>query len=192
MRPFLEVFVPLFVAIDVFGLLPIFLTFTEGQSRPVTRSIALEAVMTAAVVGVVFLLGGPWILQMVGVTVEDFEIAGGVLLVVLSIQDILSSEKRQRRVKAEALGIVPLGIPFIVGPAVLTTLLALTSTHPLSIIFVAYGFNLLIVLAVLWTAPWLDRMLGRATSRALSKVLMILLAAIGVAMIRRGIFNILR
>ncbi len=192
MRSFLEVFVPLFVAIDVFGLLPIFLTFTEGQSKPVTRSIALEAVVTAAVVGVVFLLGGRWILDMVGVTVGDFEIAGGVLLVVLSIQDILSSEKRQRRVQAESLGIVPLGIPFIVGPAVLTTLLALTSTHPLPRILLAYGVNLLIVLAVLWMAPWLDRMLGRATSRALSKVLMVLLAAIGVAMIRRGVLSSLR
>ena len=73
-------FLPLFVAVDVVGLLPIYLGWTASLSEVERRPVALEATLTATVVGVSFLLAGDAILTVLGVTVGDLQVAGGLLL----------------------------------------------------------------------------------------------------------------
>ena len=119
-------------------------------------------------------------------TVGDFQVAGGVVLLVLSIYDLLHPETPLRQSGAR-LGVVPLGIPLIVGPAVLTTLLTVARTHGYLVTLVAFVLNLAIVWAALRWASLLGRLLGEAGARAVAKVFALILAAIGVTFIRRGL-----
>jgi len=104
-------FVPLFVAVDAIGLLPLFLALTEGVKDRDLRRIILQSILTAAGVAIGFLVLGQAVLSLLGITVHDFMIAGGILLFGIAFSDILSSEKPQRAVDPESLGAVPLGVP---------------------------------------------------------------------------------
>lgn len=108
-------FVPLFVAVGAVGVLPIFLSLTEGLEANKVRRTILESVTTACVVAVVFLVVGPRFLFFLGITIPDFMIAGGILLLVIALTDLITGEKRQREADPEGLGAVPIGIPLITG-----------------------------------------------------------------------------
>src|SRR5437773_6299793 len=120
-RPLLLTFIPLFVAVDVVAVVLVYLGIGMPLDETARRRLVLEATMTAAAIGLGFLLVGDAVLHFLGVTVGDFQVAGGVLLLVLSIYDLLHPELPLRQPGAH-LGVVPLGTPMIVGPATLTTL----------------------------------------------------------------------
>ena len=137
MPAFWSAFLPLFVAVDVVGVLPVYLGFVAALDEPARRRIVLDATLTAAGVGGGFLFLGDAILAVVGVSVGDFQVAGGLLLLVLAIYDLLHPELPLRQPGVH-LGVVPLGTPLIAGPAVLTTLLTIART--LGISPGAFGF----------------------------------------------------
>ncbi len=124
LRALLQAFIPLFVAVDVVAVVLVYLGLGMPSNEATRRRLVLEATITAAAVGLGFLLVGDAVLYFLGVTVGDFQIAGGVLLLVLSIHDLLHPELPLRQPGARP-GVVPLGVPMIVGPAVLT----LARTH---------------------------------------------------------------
>jgi multiple antibiotic resistance protein len=114
-------FIPLFVAMDIIGALPIYLGLTADMTDAAKRRIVKQATLVAAVIGLAFLFTGKGVFALLGVTVADFKVAGGILLLVLSILDIIKS-REERRVMGDEIGIVPLGMPLIIGPAALAAL----------------------------------------------------------------------
>jgi multiple antibiotic resistance protein len=186
-REFWLCFFPLLVAVDAVGVLPIFMGLTEDVDARGRRQAIVQSFVTALVVSLAFVAAGKLILAFVGVTVADFLIAGGALLFALSLTDLLTVEKRRRRVDAASLGAVPLGVPLIVGPAVLTTTLVLLSEHGYGPTVPALLANIAIACGVFWLADPISRALGKAGSRTVSKLAALLLAAIAVRMVRRGI-----
>lgn len=186
LRGFILTFLPIFVAVDVVGLLPIYLAVSSWIEEEERRATALEATITAGLVGTAFLLAGDAVLTVLGVSVGDLQIAGGIVLLVLSIYDLLHPELPLRQPGAR-FGAVPLGIPMIVGPAVLTTLLTLARAHGYLLTLAAFAANLGIVWVTLHWATVLGRILGAVGARAVAKVSNLLLAAIGVTLIRQGI-----
>lgn len=186
LRGLLPAFVSLFVAVDVVGVLPVYLALAAELAESERRRVVAEATLTAAGVGVGFLVVGDAALHLLGVTVGDFEVAGGLLLLVLSVYDLLHPVAPLRQVGVRS-GVVPLGIPMIVGPAVLTTLLALGRSHGYLVTLVAFSVNLVLVWVTLRWARQIGRALGEAGARAVAKVASLLLAAIGVTMMRRGL-----
>ncbi|HRY28572.1 MAG TPA: MarC family protein, partial [Elusimicrobiota bacterium] len=82
MRTFWQCFVPLFVAVDAIGVLPIYLGLTQGFSREQHRRVILQSMLTATVVALAFLAAGPAVLRFLRITVPDFMVAGGTLLFV--------------------------------------------------------------------------------------------------------------
>jgi multiple antibiotic resistance protein len=185
-RTLLLTFIPLFVAVDVVGLVVIYLGIALPFDEADRHRLVGEATMTAGAVGVSFLFAGDAVLSFLGVTVGDFQIAGGLLLLVLSLYDLLHPELPLRQPGARP-GVVPLGIPMIVGPAVLTTLLTLARTHGYLVTLLGFALNLGLVWAALRWAPVVERVLGEAGCRAITKVLHVLLAAIAVTFVRRGV-----
>lgn len=187
MEAFWLCFFPMFVAVDAVGILPLFIHLTEGVERHAVRRIIVQSMITAFVVALVFLALGRWIFQYLGITVADFLIAGGILLFTISVIDIITVEKRVAQVDADSLGAVPIGVPLIVGPAVLTTIFVLVGEYGLMPTVTATVVNIAIAGAVFWLSEPLNRILGRSGSRALSKLAGILLAAIAVMMVRKGV-----
>ena len=192
MSDFWLCFFPMFVAVDAVGILPLFMHLTEGVDRQAVRKIIVQSMITALVVALVFLALGRWIFQYLGITVADFLIAGGVLLFTISVIDVITVEKRIAQVDADGLGVVPIGVPLIVGPAVLTTIFVLVGEYGIMPTVAATVANIVIAGGVFWLAAPIHRILGRSGSRALSKLAGILLAAIAVMMVRRGILMLLQ
>jgi len=186
----LLVFIPMFFTVDPIGILPIFASLTQGLSPQSKRDIIIQSLITASLVAVGFILLGKVIFHFLGITMGDFMVAGGVILFCLAMVDLTVQGKTRRGVASE-LGAVPIGTPLVVGPAVLTISLMLVSVHGLVITFIALFLNIAIVGIVFTYSDILMSFLGPSGSRALSKVMMLLLAAIGVMMVRRGIIEIM-
>jgi multiple antibiotic resistance protein len=183
---FLMAFVPLFFAVDAPGVLPLYIGLTEGMDQAKRRRVLRHALVTALVVAVGFVLFGKWIFSLMGITVEDFEVAGGLLLFVIAALELVTESKYTRRVP-ETMGAVPLGTPLIIGPATLTMALMLTGVYGLWETLAAVIVNIGIAGVIFLGADAVTRLLGPAGSRALAKVASLVLAAIAVMMIRKGL-----
>ena len=186
-RPFLLAFIPLFVAVDPIGLLPIFVGLTQRLQPAERRRVIRESVTTALGVALVFICVGRWILDAVGVTVGDFLIAGGLVLLVLAIDDLRQADVSLPRHGLSHVGVVPLGVPLIAGPAVLATSLILLQTFGLAMTLASVLANVGVVTFVLLFANRLFAWLGDDGARVVSKIANLLLIAIAVMLVRRGL-----
>jgi len=186
MDSFVHCFVPIFVAMDVAGLLPVYLSLTRSLEEPARQRIGVQAIATAFIISAAFIFIGQVIFELLGITVRDFQIAGGVLLVVLAIVDML--RLGEINISHTHVGPVPLGTPLIAGPAVLTSLLVLLPLHGAKMTLLALAANLLIAMLALRFSRRLVALVSEEGMRALSQVISLFLAAIGVALIRRGLF----
>jgi multiple antibiotic resistance protein len=186
----LLVFIPMFFTVDPIGILPIFVSLTQGCSAGQKREIITQSLITASLVAVGFIILGKLVFHLLGITMGDFMVTGGVILFCLAMVD-LTTQSRSRRGVTKELGAVPIGTPLIVGPAVLTISLMSVSVHGLLPTLIAVFINIAITGVVFIYSDALMRFLGRSGSLALSKVMMLLLAAIGVMMVRRGIIEIM-
>lgn len=195
-RDFFEAFIPLFVAIDPFGMVPIFLAVTANMTATQRRRVSFEAVGAATIIALSFMFLGHAIFRFLYITEDDFRIAGGILLLVLAIMDLLIPGKPAVE-EPQIVGIVPLAMPLIAGPATLTTVLVLASNEDRTR---AYGYsmtalslvvNFAFLLAVMLAAGRIGKIIGLNALRAISKLVMVLLAAIAVNFIRTGIANLI-
>jgi len=188
MKAFLLSFIPIFVAMDAIGVLPIFIGLTEHLKKREKHRIILQSIVTAFLIGIVFLFLGKWIFKILGIMVADFKIAGGIVLLAISLRDLLQYEK-PHRLSAETMGAVPIGIPLITGPAVLTTILILLDSYGVVLTISSFLVNLAIAWVVFFYAGVISDFLGKAGSKAVSKIAHLLLAAIAIMMVRKGIVD---
>jgi multiple antibiotic resistance protein len=181
-KSFLLTFVPLFIAVDALGNVPFFMSLTEGMPAAEQRKTAHIAVGTAAVVGLAFL----FFLSLMGISVGSFAIAGGIVLLVLSIK-YLTTGRMVELIKEEMVAVVPIGTPLTVGPATITTLLLLTSEFPVALVLLSFLLNLVISWGSFLLSQRIVRFMGQGGLKAVSKVFSLLLAAIAVTMVIRGL-----
>lgn len=186
MENYLYAFVSIFVAVDALGVLPIFIGLTEGLERRVRRKVIVQSLITAVIVAIGFLFLGKYIFQFMGILPQDFMVAGGVLLFAIATLDLVTESKYSQR-HVETLGAVPIGMPLIVGPATLTTSLMLVGVYGVPPVATSLVVNIGLAGLIFLSADFLTRLLGRAGSRALSKVASLILAAIAVMMVRKGL-----
>ena len=183
---FLQAFIPLFIAIDPIGLAAIFLALGSGVPKETRRKIARQAALTGGVVALLFLFLGQSIFAALGITVSDFQIAGGLILFMIAARDLIHSAAEAPPKLADDFGVVPLGMPLIAGPASITTLLLLSQTLGVSITLAALAVNLFLVVLAFAYSDRIGSLIGATGMRAISKIVSLLLAAIAVNMVRRG------
>lgn len=191
LKPYLLSFIPVFVAVNSIGILPVFLSLTEGMDRWERRRTIYTSVLTATILALSFMFLGKWLLLFMGITIADFRVAGGLLLLVLSVNLLFPKEDERGKLHKDV-GAFPLGTPLITGPAVLTTVLVLSGTRSFVPTTASLILNMLIVLLVFLKADLVAKVMGKAGMKAFSKVFHILLAAIAVTMVRRGIVEIIK
>jgi len=185
--------IPLFVAIDAIGSLPFILSLTQDMSPTERPKVIRYAMLTAFVLGLAFIGIGKGVFFALGLEIADFLVAGGAILLVLSIRHLMTGKfvELQPTVSKEVIGIVPIGTPLVVGPAVLTTLLLLIEQYSLSAVLLAFVINLSFASVVFFQANRVSRLLREPGLRAASQIASLLLAAIAVMMIRKGIIEII-
>jgi multiple antibiotic resistance protein len=188
LKQFLLSFIPIMVALDAPGTLPLYVGMTEGMQKPERKRIVRQSIITAFLVAVGFILVGQAIFNALGILVEDFMIAGGIVLLIIAIADVVRAGERKLE-RGPEFGVVPLGTPLIAGPGTLTTALVLVGTSGYLPVILSLVVNLLIAWIIFAQADRIIRFIGLSGSRAFAKVASLILAAFAVKMIRSGIFK---
>jgi len=198
----LKFFVVFFVVIDPVSLIPLFTGLTTGASTEYKRRMALKAVMISATILLLFALGGAAFLQLMGISLEAFRIFGGLLLFLLALEMVFARESGTRTSSDEAaesrrradISVFPLAFPFIAGPGALATILLwfgrihLPAQAGLFAAFIAAAALVLaIVVALLWVAEPLMRVIGVTGANVASRILGVILGALAVQFVLDGL-----
>lgn len=188
LRKVLITFIPIFVAMDALGILPIFVGMTRRQTVHERRRIVRLSMLTAFILTALFTVLGKAIFRFMGITVFDFMVAGGVILFILAILDVMGA-RHAHDDDAGTMGIVPLGTPMVAGPALITTCVLMANEYGILVTLISLSLNIVIAGVLFSFSHILTRVLGDAGSAALSKITSLLLASIAVMMIRRGVLS---
>lgn len=185
-QPFLMSFIPIMVALDAPGTLPIFVGMTEDMEKQERARVVRQSIVTALLVTMGFILIGRAVFKALGILVEDFMIAGGIVLLIIAIYDVLRAGER-KVLQSRELGVVPLGTPLIAGPATLTTALVLVGSYGYVPVTLSLAANLIIAWIIFSQSDLIIRLIGISGSRDFAKVMALILAAFAVKMIRTGL-----
>jgi multiple antibiotic resistance protein len=179
--------VALFVVVDPIGTVPIVVGLTKGMKPAEKQRNFRLATYVGSVLLIVFALAGQEILSLFGISLYSFMIAGGILLLLISIDLLLRGETRQRVGAEEDIGAVPIAFPLLAGPgAITTTIVTLQSSG-----FVIAIPSIIIVMLITWvTLRYVDRIygfLGQTGSAVIAKLMGIFVAAIAIQYVLTGI-----
>ena len=190
----------IFFVIDPLATAPIFLTITSGDSVTSRRSTARRAAFAAWLTLTIFAVAGGLIFRAFGISLGAFKIAGGIMLLLMSI-DMMRAQPSPTRTTAEEqdagraaddVAIFPLAIPMLAGPGAIATVMVLMSRaawHPVRtpLVFVAVTITCLVAWLLMRSAAQAERLLPKTLLRAIERIMGLLLAAIAVEFIAGGV-----
>jgi multiple antibiotic resistance protein len=192
-------FTTMFIIMDPPGLVPVFIALTQGMSAEQRRAIAVRACIVAGVLMILFLFVSEAVLGFIGISMDAFRIAGGILLFLTAL-DMLFQRRQARRADNAAEGqaehqddpsVFPLALPLIVGPGAITTIILLagnaTSAADFGAIAGVLMAMLLITFLAFLVAPTIERALGKTGLNIVTRVLGMLLAALAVQFVLDGL-----
>lgn len=193
-------FVVFFVVVEPISLIPLFAGLTEGASPNYQKLMAGKATAIALGICVVFAVAGAKFLQVMGISLSSFRIAGGTLLFLIALDMVFArasgsrstTPEREESLKRDDISVFPLAFPFIAGPGALATiLLTAGETWDKPLLFAAFLLVVAVVLVICWclmlTAPRLMRVLGVTGANVMSRLSGVVLAALAVQFIIDGI-----
>ncbi len=189
-------FTALFVVIDPPAQTPIFVALTQGMDKQTRRGIATRACLTAAGILAMFAAFGEAVLGFVGISMEAFRVAGGVLLFLTALDMLFERRTKRRETSAEEEehadpSVFPLGIPLIAGPGAIATMILLAGQHPgvqgLAVVIGVMLFVVAMVFLMYLTSGAVARLLGKTGLNVLTRLLGMLLAALSVQFILDGL-----
>jgi multiple antibiotic resistance protein len=189
LHPFWLSLIPIMVALDAPGTLPLYVAMTEGLKERERKRIVRHSIITAFLITIAFAFLGRAVFRALGIMVEDFMIAGGIVLLIIAVIDIVRAGEKRVTI-SPTIGVVPLGTPLIAGPATLTTTLVLVGSYGYLPVILSLIVNILLAWLIFSQAERIIRFIGIHGSRAFAKVAALLLAAIAIKMIRSGVFKL--
>ena len=178
----------LFVVLDAPGNAPLFYFFTKDLEPWRRVEIIRRSILIALGILLFFVFAGDLVLKYLGITVNDFRVAGGIILFIYAVLGILGHTAAEE-VSSEDIAIVPLATPLLAGPGAITAVIYIKYSMGLDIALTSLALNMVIAWLLLENGEKLLALLGKQGSTVLSKILAILLAAYAIAMIREGIFS---
>lgn len=187
---FVEAFVLLFAVVDAFGTVPIFIGLT-GAYPDHRKKIVKEAVLISTVILVIFALFGWLIFEIFGITIDDFRIAGGIILFAVAVDHLRGSDGRSKGLEPSDIAAFPLATPLLAGPGAISTVIII-SASPYSpfLALLVIAANSFLVYLVLSGSDWVSRILGPNGTVALSRITALLIAALAVSFVVTGITDI--
>ena len=186
----LEAFVTLFVIMDPIGNIPLFITMAKGMPLKEIRKGVDRSVFVAGVLLFAFLFLGIQIFSVFGININSFEIAGGIVLLVLGILYVFGASLKFMKTHGNDFS-VPLGTPLLTGPGVITATVILVQEKGTLVTVIAAFLTLIATWIILINSTKLYLILGEHWTDVISRVMGIFLAAIAVEFIVKGIVNII-
>lgn len=180
-------FAALFIILDPLLSVPIFAAMTKGQTPAEIHKQAFIAVAVAGCLMYLFLVFNKMIFDILGLNMPSFQIAGGILLFLLGIQEALGIEIGHTKEHTKTAAGVVIGTPLLCGPGTITTVMLLSRDFGTLITFVAITLSLLATWLVLYFSENIQRILGDVITDIMGKVLGMFVAAIAVKIIASGI-----
>ena len=185
-------FVLLFSVYDAIGTVPLFLGLTQGYTEH-RATIVRDAVIISTIILFVFAAVGPEIFQLLGITINDFKIAGGIILFIIAVDMLRGRISQTRTIAASEIAAFPLATPLLAGPgAISTVMIEANPPYGLLEIFLVILLNSLIAFVILERASWVQKVLGTNGTQVFTRIVGLLIAAIGVAFIREGIMAVIQ
>ncbi|MBA4758506.1 MarC family protein [Sphingosinicella sp.] len=196
---FISALATLFVVIDPPGCAPIYSSLTAGASAQQRRSMAIRSVLVAAAVLLFFAFLGKGMLAALGISLDAFRIAGGILLFLIASEMVFEKRTERRNSRAqevaskeiEDVSVFPMAIPMLAGPGSIASVMLLTSQAngwvERSVVLAALGIVLALTLLALLTAGPLMRLLGEKIEAMITRLLGVILAALAAQYVIDGI-----
>lgn len=189
MEGLIGAFVTLFVIMDPVGNIPVFMSLTKGMPKSEVKRNADKSVLVAGVLLFVFLFFGLRIFDFFSIDLDSFQIAGGIILLILAVSYVLGLTHKFIKHRADLS--IPIGTPLLTGPGVITTTIILVKENGPYITVIAAFLTLLATWLILWNSSRLYKILGEHWTDVVSRVMGIILAAIAVEFITKGVLNTL-
>lgn len=179
--------IALFIIVDPFGNIPIFVGLTDGIPDVQKKKVYDTAVLVGMALLLVFAFTGQEILSLFALSIYSFEVAGGILLLIIAIRILISGSMHEKVESPESLGAVPIAIPLLVGPGAITTTIFDLQAYGIVLAILA----VLIVLSLTWVIlryiNGIYKFLGKTGSLVIARVMALLIAAIAVQYILTGV-----
>ena len=179
--------IALFIIVDPFGNIPIFIGLTENITDAQRKKTYNTAVLVGFALLLVFAFTGQEILTIFGLSIYSFEVAGGILLLIIAIRILLADSHEKTAESPESLGAVPIAIPLLVGPGAITTTIFNLQNYGTAITIVAVVVVLALTWVILRFINGFYRVLGKTGSLVIARVMALLIAAIAVQYILTGV-----
>ena len=197
---FISAFITFFVVIDPPGCAPIYASLTAQASVSDRRSMAVRAVAVAGIILIIFGIFGEELLGALGISLDSFRIAGGIMLFIIALEMVFEKRTQRRKARAqevnetpeiEDVSIFPMAMPMIAGPGSIATIMLLTSQNEgletALVIFAALGLVLILTLIALLGAGPMMRFVGAKVETVITRLLGVLLGALAVQFVIDGL-----
>tara|TARA_B110000438_G_scaffold188973_1_gene180571 strand:- start:973 stop:1584 length:612 start_codon:yes stop_codon:yes gene_type:complete len=198
---FIQAFVLYFVVIDPIGNTPIFMSITQLQNEKEKRQTAIEAVIIATIILILFSIIGQFLLSYLKVSLESFRIAGGIILFLIAIEMLFNKRQERKQQVLEQtkdkLSIFPLAIPILAGPAAITSVIVIAIEYQGNILLQSISLIGLVMVMIMTLIFFLlltksDKFLNKNITNIISRVIAIILAALSIQYIIDGILVIFK
>ena len=185
-----QVFIMLFVIMDPPGCIPIFMALTKDVSKEERERELNHAVAVASILLLLFAFMGKVVLDVLGITLNSFMIAGGILLLFIAF-DLLRGEHKYGVRGGSSVGAVPLGIPLLAGPGAITAVMVIIQSYGVGFVLFAIFSAIVATKLVLGQSERIFHIIGKVGSEVLSRVMGIMVAAIAIQFIVDGILGLI-
>lgn len=182
-------FIMLFIVLDSIGNIPLFYSITEKMSSEERAKAFTKSVIVASILLTVFAVAGHHLFSWYGSSFADFKVAGGLLLLLIAVGEILGRIEAEQ-LRSEEIAVVPMATPLLAGPGSIYAVIYLNSTHGLLPTLVSIALNTGVAYVILSKSSLILEKAGRNALLALARILAFLLAVFAVTMIRSGIEEI--
>jgi len=198
-------FVTFFVVIDAVGVAPVFASLTARGGPAYARNMAIKSTVVATIVLFLFAFGGSWLLANVGISLDAFRVAGGLLLFLIAIDMVFEKRQQRQKERGEAklaeeeaagrlddISVFPIGIPMIAGPgSIATAMLYMQNAHgdllTMAIVAGAIFLNLALTCILFLVAGPLMKIMGESVAGAITRIFGVILSALAVQLAIDGL-----
>lgn len=196
---YFKFFIGLFALVNPVGIIPVFISMTSYQPAAVRNKTNLTANLSVAIILLTSLFLGDGILQIFGISIDSFRIAGGILVVTIAMSMIsgkLGEDKQNKQEKSEtavreSIGVVPLALPLMAGPGAISSTIVWGTRYHSWVHLVGFSLAIAVFALCCWgifrIAPWLVRLLGQTGINVITRIMGLLLMALGIEFIVTGI-----
>ena len=182
----------LFIVVDPFGNIPIFMSLTDKMTKTQRRKVFNTATLVGVILLLAFSFAGQQILSVFGISIFSFEVAGGILLLIISIKILISGSLENMSESPESMGAVPIAMPLLVGPGAITTTIFNLQYYGLAVAAISVVIVLVLTWFILRYVDLVYRFLGKTGAIVIARVMALLIAAIAIQYVLIGVTHFLQ